>query len=159
LSSKACLATHSHPHLQRCRFLVPVLKNKNFEYFQRDLDKGFPFSQKFDMIMFADVLEHLKNPRKILMEASKYTDKFIISIPNLNFFMYRIYPALENPPKGESQHIHHWKPEEFLKLLPKGFRVVNKQYCSDFPEFRWTHVLFPKSSFFNQTLILEVVLG
>ena len=135
----------------------PEYKNKNFKYYQKDLNQRLPFKKKFDVIIFADVLEHLEKPQKILAQASRYANKFIISIPNLNFFMYKIYPKLENPPQGESQHLHHWKPEGFLKLIPKNFKVVRKEYCSDFPEFRWTHKLFPKSNFFNQTLILKIV--
>ncbi len=122
-----------------------------------NLNRGFLFKKKFDVIIFADVLEHLKEPQKILAQASRYTNKFIISIPNLNFFMYKIYPKLENPPPGESQHLHHWKLKEFLKLLPSNFKIMGKKYCGDFPEFRWTHKLFPKSNFFNQTLILKIV--
>ena len=135
-----------------CKF-----NHKNFNYFQMDLDKEFFPLIQFDVIIFADVLEHLKEPEKVLEQTSRYTNKFIISLPNLNFFVYRIYPKLENPPKGESQHLHHWKLDEFLNLLPKGFKVVKKEYCSDFPEFRWSNYLFPKSSFFNQTIILEVI--
>jgi len=133
------------------------LKNKSFKYVQKDLDEGFKFNEKFDVIIFADVIEHLKEPMKILKEAMKHSNKFIISIPNLDFFMYRLYPKLENPPKGESQHLHHWKPKEFLKILPKELKLIKKDYCTDFPEFRWANKLFPKSSFFNQTLILELI--
>jgi len=133
-------------------------KHKNFRYSSLNLDKGFNFKINFDTIIFADVLEHLKKPEKILEQASKHTNKFIISIPNLDFFMYKIYPKLENPPKGESQHLHHWKLKEFLNLLPKDFKIVRKEYCSDFPEFRWTNYFpFKNKSFFNQTIILEAI--
>jgi len=133
------------------------LKNESFEYRQIDIDEGFKFKEKFDTIIFADVLEHLKKPKKILKEASMNTDKFIISIPNLNFFLYRIFPKMEQPPKGESQHLHHWELKEFLKILPEEFKVVKKKYCTDFPEFRWSNYLFPGISFFHQTIVMEVV--
>jgi len=129
----------------------------NFIYFNKNLNRGFSFKRKFDVIIFADVLEHLKNPEKILEQASKYTNQFILSIPNLEFFVYKLFPKLENPPKKESQHLHHWKYFQFIKILPKNFKIVKKEYCSDFPEFRWFNELFPKSSFFNQTLIIGLV--
>ncbi len=132
-------------------------EHKNFKYIQKDLNKELKLKQKFDVIIFADVLEHLKNPRKVLEETSKYTDNFIISIPNSNFFLFRIHPKLENPPKGESQHLHHWKFKEFLKILPENFKIKRIKFCSDFPEFRWTNYFpFEGKSFFNQTMIMEI---
>jgi len=85
-----------------CEFMHP-----NFEYSLMDLNQKIN-AKNFDLVIFADVLEHLKNPKQVLQNFSKHTSRFIVSIPNMNFFAYKIFPRLENPPKGESQHIHHW---------------------------------------------------
>lgn len=56
--------------------------------------KGLPFPEKFfDVIVFGDVLEHLKNPQNILFLFSKYlSDKgyILVSIPNVAFFYIRL---------------------------------------------------------------------
>jgi len=136
---------------------MPSFKNKNFRYVKVSKEKNFPFKEKFDYIIFADVLEHLKNPKDILKEAFKHTNKIIISIPNLHFFLYKLFPKLENPPIELTPHLHHWKLKTFKEVLPKNVKINKIKYCSDFPEFRWTHKIFPKSKFMNQTLIMEVM--
>ncbi|MBN2546818.1 MAG: methyltransferase domain-containing protein [Spirochaetes bacterium] len=134
----------------------PKFKHKNFKYEKITKENNFPFKEKFDYIIFADVLEHLKNPKEILKEAFKHTNKCIISIPNLNFFLYRLFPKLEEPPIELTPHLHHWTLKTFTKILPQGTKIKKIKYCSDFPELRWTHKLFPKNNFFNQTLIMEI---
>lgn len=133
-----------------CEFMHP-----NFEYSLMDLNQKIN-AKNFDLVIFADVLEHLKNPKQVLQTFSNHTDKFIISIPNMNFFAYKIFPRLENPPKGESQHICHWTLKKFKELIPKEFKIKKVRYCSDFPEFRWSNIIFPNISFFNQTTILKI---
>lgn len=52
-----------------------------------DLQDFFP-DKKYDFIICADVLEHLKNPEKILEQAKlllKFSGKLLISIPNANY--------------------------------------------------------------------------
>jgi len=55
--------------------------------------KGFPFPEKFfDVILFGDVLEHLKNPQSTLKFFSDYLSDdgyIIISLPNIAFFTTR----------------------------------------------------------------------
>ncbi len=132
-------------------------KHKNFKYRKVTKSNNFPFKEKFDYIIFADVLEHLENPQKILGDAFKHTNKCIVSIPNLNFFLYRLFPKLENPPVELTSHLHHWKLSSFKKVLPSNVKIKKIKYCSDFPEFRWTNYFpFKNKSFFNQTLIMEL---
>ncbi len=131
--------------------------HKNFKYIKVTPKNNFPFKEKFDCIIFADVLEHLKNPEKILREAFKHTDRCIVSIPNLNFFLYRLFPKLENPPIELTPHLHHWKLNSFRKILLDNAKINKIKYCTDFPELRWIDQIFPKNSFFNQTLIMEII--
>ena len=133
-------------------------RHKNFKYVKVNPGKdNFPFTSKFDYIVFADVLEHLKNPKEILKQAFNYTDTCIVSIPNLNFFLYQIFPKLENPPVELTPHLNHWKLNSFKNILPNGTKIRQVKYCTDFPEFRWMNYFpFKNRSFFNQTLIMEI---
>jgi len=134
-------------------------ENKNFRYAKVTKEKNFPFKEKFDYIIFADVLEHLENPKNILEEAFKHTDKVVVSIPNLNFFLYKIFPKLENPPAELTPHLNHWTLKTFKEILPQNAKVKEVKFCSDFPEFRWTNYFpFKNKSYFNQTLIMEIII-
>ena len=134
------------------------LKHKNFNYVKVSPGKNnFPFKEKFDYIIFADVIEHLENPKEILNQAFKHTDKCIISIPNLNFFLYKLFPKLENPPIELTPHLHHWTLKSFSKVIPFGVKINRISYVTDFPEFRWANYFpFKNKSFFNQTLVMEI---
>ena len=132
-------------------------KHANFKYIKVTKEKNFPFKEKFDYIIFADVLEHLVNPKEILEEAFNHTNNVIVSIPNLDFFLYRIFPELENPPAELTPHLNHWRLKTFNKILSKGMVISRIIYCSDFPEFQWTNYFpFKNKSFFNQTIIMEI---
>ena len=53
----------------------------------------FPFRQEFDYILFADVLEHLRDPEAVLrrcIPALKESGKIIISVPNVANFIVRL---------------------------------------------------------------------
>jgi SAM-dependent methyltransferase len=132
-------------------------KNKNFKYKKVTTKNNFPFKEKFDYIIFADVLEHLNNPKEILTEAVKHTKNCVVSIPNLDFFLFKLFPKLENPPIELTPHLNHWTLSSFKKLLPQEIKIKRVEYCSDFPEFRWTNYFpFKNKSFFNQTIIIEI---
>lgn len=139
--------------MKKCSF-----KNKNFKYKQVSVkNQKIPKNETYDYIIFADVLEHLKDPKKILEESFKQTQSCIISIPNLDFFLYRLFPSLEEPPTKLTPHLHHWTLKKFRNFLPKNLEIVKVTYCTDFPEFRWAnHFPFKNKSFFNQTLIMEI---
>ena len=132
-------------------------KNKNFKYIRVNKKNNFPFKDRFDYIVFADVLEHVENPQKMIKNAFEHTGKCIISIPNLDFFLYKIFPKLENPPVELTPHIYHWNLNSFKKILPKNVKIKQVGYCTDFPEFRWSNYLFPGISFFHQTIVMKIV--
>jgi SAM-dependent methyltransferase len=53
----------------------------------------FPYRQEFDYIVFADVLEHLRDPVTVLrtcIPALKESGKIIISVPNIANFIVRL---------------------------------------------------------------------
>jgi 2-polyprenyl-3-methyl-5-hydroxy-6-metoxy-1,4-benzoquinol methylase len=53
----------------------------------------FPFRREFDYILFADVLEHMRDPAAVLrrcLPALKESGKIIISVPNIANFVIRL---------------------------------------------------------------------
>ena len=53
----------------------------------------FPFHQEFDYIIFADVLEHLRDPAAVLLRclpALKESGKLVISVPNIANWVIRL---------------------------------------------------------------------
>jgi 2-polyprenyl-3-methyl-5-hydroxy-6-metoxy-1,4-benzoquinol methylase len=56
-------------------------------------DFAFPYRSEFDCILFADVLEHLKNPMVVLnrsLPALKKTGEVIVSVPNIANIVMRL---------------------------------------------------------------------
>lgn len=52
----------------------------------------FPFKEEFDLILFADVLEHLRDPSMVLkrsMKCLKHDGEIILSVPNVANFTVR----------------------------------------------------------------------
>src|SRR3989338_2302574 len=93
-----------------------------------------PFkANSFDIIIFLETIEHLKNPEKALREVvriAKPKSTIIISTPNVkrpDILLKRILFFLINKQKSypkdyyySPEHIREWKKEEFEKLLIKN---------------------------------------
>lgn len=79
--------------------IVDICKNKNeFEQFVvgNIEQEQFPFNEKFDIIILADVLEHLIEPEMVLKKIVPYlkdNGSIYISLPNIRYFkaVYQIF--------------------------------------------------------------------
>lgn len=93
--------------------------------------------KKFDYIIFADVLEHLRYPEKILLEVQKFLGKhgrILISFPNIthnsvlinlfnNRFEYDEYGILDET------HLRFYDQNTFFKLFKKlGLNIILVDY-------------------------------
>ncbi len=76
--------------LKQAKKRYKVVANINLNNLQV---RKFPFSQKFDIIVFADVLEHLSDAVSVLKFFTKYLKKdgrIIISVPNVALWRVRM---------------------------------------------------------------------
>lgn len=97
----------------------------------------------FDVVVCTEVLEHLDNPQKALLELRRVSNKYmLLSVPNEPFFILanflrgKYLRKLGNHP----EHINHWTNLGFKKFLGKnGLKII----CSRAP-FAWTMVLARK---------------
>lgn len=73
---------------------IEIFKNSCDEVIIGDIEKiDLPYKEKFDVIIFGDILEHLKEPLNALKKSKKYLKKdgiIILSLPNIANVYIRI---------------------------------------------------------------------
>ena len=73
------------------RKAIEIVRSKGMEGEVRDIDeKGLDLSrdEKYDYILFVEVLEHLKYPHKVLVEACKHANEgVIVTLPNTGYIL------------------------------------------------------------------------
>lgn len=87
-----------------------------------------PFkSASFDLVIAMEVLEHLNDPEKAIMEVRAISRKYcLFSVPNdpffktMNLFRGKNLRLFGNDPK----HVQSWNEKRFLKLISKYFDVL-----------------------------------
>lgn len=109
------------------------------EYHKHDIYKlsELELGQKYDCLVFADVIEHLTTPLDILGEAKKYlspSGKLIASTPNIAVWFYRISLLIgrfEYGPRGilDDTHVRLYTRATFRRLIEKaGFKIKREAY-------------------------------
>ena len=108
-----------------------------------DEDRWLDFvaGNKYNYILFADVLEHLRNPKSALYCASKYladNGKIIVSIPNIchNDIMIRMYYDLFTYTKIgllDDTHIHFWGMKDFILMCSEIGLNADECDCITYP--------------------------
>ncbi|MBD3164435.1 methyltransferase domain-containing protein [Candidatus Woesearchaeota archaeon] len=98
-----------------------------------DIESARLPKNKFDMIIAADILEHLKNPAKVLLKlrnSLKKNGKMIISVPNVAHLWIRInllFGRFNYEKKGilDKTHLRFYTLSSIKKELDKaGFRII-----------------------------------
>lgn len=93
----------------------------------------------FDMVLCAEVLEHLEDPEKALTELYRVTRKYvIITVPNEPFFRIANFLRGKNISRfgNDREHINHWSKGSIARLVGRYFKV--QAVKSPFP---WTIVV------------------
>lgn len=104
---------------------------------------GFPWgdiTQKYDYILFIDVLEHLLQPHEVLRKVArllKPSGKIIFSIPNMANGAVRLQLLQGNfdyEPEGllDDTHLHYYTGETIRKMVDKSGLVLTSM---DFTTF------------------------
>lgn len=114
---------------------------KNFrKFFKYDLNKGLPqeldSEEKFDYILFMDILEHLLDFETILDDSKRFLKKdgkIIISLPNIVNIFVRLNILLGRFPysdKGilDRTHLHFFTYSSIKKLMAKhNLEILEKK--------------------------------
>jgi SAM-dependent methyltransferase len=114
----------------------------------------FPYRREFDYILFADVLEHLRDPAAVLRQcipALKETGKIIVSVPNVANFIIRLsllFGKFDYMDRGilDRTHLRFFT----LRSLKKMMSEVLCRVLSVIPTPLPVQIVFPftQSSFF-----------
>lgn len=104
---------------------------------------SLPLKKKFDYILLLDVIEHIKNPEKVislLKPLLKKGGKMIISTPNIAFISIRLalfFGRFEYQKMGimDENHIRFYTKKTFLQLIKEcGLKIEEFVTASGFSQ-------------------------
>ncbi len=96
----------------------------------------------FDLVICSEVLEHLKDPEKALLEVGRVSKKYLLlSVPNEPWFMISSLFSGQNILRlgKHPEHINFWNVNDFIELVKKYFTIL--KVITSFP---WVLVLCRK---------------
>ena len=113
-----------------------------------------PWEHKFDVIVFADVLEHIRCPEDVLIFMQRYlkpNGKIIVSLPNIANWKTRLLLLFWNFDATETgimdkTHLHYYTFKKANKLIVDSWYEVTRTYgwasffgifIRSFPFLRW----------------------
>jgi 2-polyprenyl-3-methyl-5-hydroxy-6-metoxy-1,4-benzoquinol methylase/glycosyltransferase involved in cell wall biosynthesis len=109
---------------ERCQFVCADISNENIE-----------LSDKYDLIMCQEILEHVPNPQEVILKLSKYLNdngKFLISVPYgpWEFLGYDLHP-------GWRAHIHMFERSDLFEMFgkQKDYKLIAISHHSHFGNY------------------------
>jgi ubiquinone/menaquinone biosynthesis C-methylase UbiE len=96
----------------------------------------------FDLVICTEVLEHLEDPEKALLELKRVSSKYLIlSVPNEPLFTIQRILRGKNVLKlgNHPEHIQHWSANNFKKFIKRHLKVID-----DKTPLPWTMVTAEK---------------
>lgn len=109
-------------------------------FIKADLEDGLSCVQNdsYDHIVFADVLEHVRNPEKLLLEASQLLNDdgtIIASTGNVGHILIRLmllFGRFQYTERGilDRTHVRLFTKSTFQQLISDcAFEIIDKRYC------------------------------
>lgn len=118
-------------------------KNNCNEFIQMDVEKNFNlnFEKEFDCIIFADVLEHLRNPLQILRACKRFlkpSGKIILSVPNVANWYIRLnllFGRFDYKSRGilDESHVRFFTWKSLKELLEEAKLEIKKIEVTPIP--------------------------
>lgn len=105
-----------------------------------------PYEQnRFDIVLCSEVLEHLNNPAKALIELNRVSSNWVVcTVPNEpwfrlgNLLVLKNVIRLGNPP----DHINHYTIKQFTNFVSR----VTAHHVESFSAFPWSIVFYNKTT-------------
>lgn len=99
-------------------------------------------ANSFDVVLCTEVLEHLEDPEKALVELKRVAKKYLVlSVPNEPLFTIQRVLRGKNVWKlgAHPEHIQHWSSSAFKQFVKKQVTIL-----SDKTPLPWTLVIAAK---------------
>lgn len=107
-------------------------------------DVKLPYKEYFDVILYADVLEHLRNPLEVLIRFKSYLKQngyIVVSIPNVANWFVRLsllFGKFNYSSKGcailDPGHLRFFSLKTTREMLEKaGFKITHLDITADLP--------------------------
>lgn len=118
--------------------LLDILKNnfdQNATYFGKDLEEEFNLNETFDMVICADVIEHLTNPIMLLENAKRHMSEDSILVLSS--------PEKDSIKINNSLHAREFTCDELSAvLLAAGFEIIEKKNYKEINDITYTNNIF-----------------
>jgi SAM-dependent methyltransferase len=117
----------SEADLERLRRLFPRVEALAGDACDLGALVRYPSGAGFDVVICAEVLEHLDAPDRALEEIQRLRPRrAIFSVPHEPFFMLSNLLAGKNVRRlgNDPEHVNHWGPASFRRLLEPRFDVL-----------------------------------
>jgi 2-polyprenyl-3-methyl-5-hydroxy-6-metoxy-1,4-benzoquinol methylase len=129
-----------------------IAKQRGFKIFNKDIME-LEINKKYDLIVMNSVLEHLREPFKVLQQVRKHLKKngiLYFNVPNVNSLSHKIYKILKlSNPNYIIEHLYYFHPNNFkdadiiiekpiykqkynISFNPKWFIINTMEYLSGF---------------------------
>ncbi len=127
-----------------------VLKMQQAGYNVRQANaENFDLSEKFDLIVAGELLEHLSNPGKFLECAQRHLNEggqLVITTPNANCMIYFLENLLLGREIDNTDHVCLYSPATIKTLLSRHGFVIEK------------HVFVAENTAYHHTAIMAKIL-
>lgn len=122
---------------------IKKAKKKYKKVFYKNLNefKSINIKEKFDLIIFADILEHLMEPEKVLeyfiQKNLKKNGKIIISLPNIANIAIRLkllFGKFDYTKNGilDKNHLHFYTLESANKFIKScNLKIIKTKFSSN----------------------------
>lgn len=120
-----------------------------------DVNKGLPFQKNsFDLIWSSELIEHLENPKESIKEFKrvlKPNGKIILTTPNSDFWLYKVFKILGKSPKDlqNPDHKHFFSERNIKELFP------NSKVYGYFPYNFKKFTIKKNINFLSPTFVIE----
>lgn len=115
---------------------LEIAKNRGAKTIRLDIDnEEIPLKEKFDIIIATEILEHLRDPEKLLLQIRhllKTEGIVLLSLPNECTIYHRLKVLLGKGIDGTAfaphYHLHFPTIKQSNEFISKHFKIIEKQY-------------------------------
>jgi len=115
---------------------LKIARKKGAKTINLDLErKPLPVNEKFDVIVATEILEHLKDPEKVILQIKKILKKqgvVLVSLPNECTLYHRLKVLLGKGINGTGfaphYHLHFPTLAQSEEFLRRHFKILKKEY-------------------------------